>query len=198
MRFGWLAAAAAMMCAGQAGAARYYEFEIVGTARVTSYDPYGALPPVINDRLSRFTASFDTTVPLTPLGYPAYGVPGTIARFFPSSGSISTLNTPGGTYFNLYFDLNRITVGETLSLISATGTYGYLDCNNRYQFCNTDVGTLYAVSARTSDVAPVFLGATESTLLTSVPEPAAWTMMIFGVGAIGSAMRRRRARVAIS
>ncbi len=33
---------------------------------------------------------------------------------------------------------------------------------------------------------------------TSVPEPATWAMMIFGFGLVGSAMRRRQARTAVS
>jgi PEP-CTERM motif len=65
----------------------------------------------------------------------------------------------------------------------------YCDCGLQMAW---DIGTLGAGASATIDYEYVF-GTNQGTVGSGAPEPAAWALMLIGVGAIGGAIRRRSA-----
>lgn len=195
MRFGvMIAAAAAVLCAGQADAARYYEFVISGTTRVSYFDPITGLSAGDRQYTSTVSAFFDTQVS---------DIPGLIATgdnlflvYGPFGGSLRTIKSgTDGTTFSLNFDPSLLT--GALQALPATGSYGFTTCT-RYGCNNLTAGVLTSAMGRTFDSPPVnpIVGETlTSVAVGSVPEPATWAMMILGLGAVGYMTRRRRAAV---
>lgn len=195
MRFGWLAAAGALVCAGQAGAARYYEFEVTGAAIVDLFSPTQAL------YTDTFNLSIDTALSLTEpyqfynVGYGPKGF--TIGVIYDQTQfSFFTLNQPGGPNFSLGVLQSSIAAGNSLQSVSITGeSFSFAPCSSRACAGTFAPGSITSVSARTSDAAPTMLGLSNLITVSPIPEPATWGTMILGFGAIGYRMRRRRAKL---
>lgn len=194
MRFGMVAAAAAaLVCAGQADAARYFEFEIKGSTTVTFYD--GLTGRSSDSRVDTvIRATYDTAV-FNPEGYRTFITNETLTLTAGLS-RLFTTGSPGLTSLDLTFSPSAIAVGGTLQTLTPTGTFGFLNCPRG--FCSFVPGTVTSFSARTSDTAPAVLGGSETLSFTAVPEPATWALMIVGMGAMGYVSRRRRAKAAIA
>ena len=205
MRFGMMAAAAAALaCAGQADAARYYEFELKGSANTP---PIFVAPGVQRDfnyaDIIRFV--FDTLVQPSQLPYyfaggSSYsivleGQPGA------GSGSLTTLPQPAGPLFAFGFSYADVPLSDTLSSIAISNTgFGYrIRPDGRYGYTyDTLPGQIVSFKGRTTDVAPALVVAVESLAVTLLPEPASWAMMILGVALVGMGLRRRRPVTAIA
>lgn len=199
MRFGIIAAAAAaLVCAGQADAARYYEFEVHGGALVagTPYAGYpgSETPGYFVDSTTRF--SYDTQ---SNAFYLIANGNGEQIYFNPDQGGIYTMNLPyyySSDIFSFSVDLSKVMYGDTLEFVTPSNTnFGYrLLVESRHGTTRDSYrGDLYSVLARTSDIAPATLGASVGRLsFNALPEPATWAMMIVGLGAVGFAMRRRK------
>lgn len=196
MRFWWLAAAVAMGVSSQAGAARYYEFEVHGLAELQGYTAGTFVQPnLLFDSTSTF--SFDTQS-MSPDGFNASGA-SYIAHLglMPSMnhGTIGTINSPSGPEYSLSFALSSIVLGETLQALANSNsgfTYIFRPDGRSSATVRTLPGSVVSVLARTSDIAPGTLGLTERLAITAVPEPATWGMMILGFGILGAALRRAR------
>jgi hypothetical protein len=205
MRFGKMAVAAAVLaCAGQADAARYYEFELKGSANT----PLIFVAPGVQRDFNyadtiRFV--FDTLAPPSQLPYyfaggSGYsilmeGVPGA------ETGSLSTLTQPGGPLFAFGFSYADVPLSDTLSSIGISNTgFGYrIRLDGRYGYTyDTLPGRIVSFRGRTTDVAPALVGAVEALAVTLLPEPASWAMMILGVALVGAGLRRRRPVTAIA
>lgn len=200
MRFGIMAAAAAaLVCAGQAEAARYYEFEMKATA-------YLSQGPSIGGRLQSYGLKtnykfvFDTMNPESGAIFAARGFSDNI--FMNVSGNseafIYDLPTPDGPDFSFRVNLVNISYGETLSPLSLdASSFSYLyRVDPRYSVVvNATAGKVTSLMARASDIAPSYTGLIGRTSFTAVPETATWVMMIGGMGMIGGAMRRRKSKV---
>jgi len=200
------AAAAALACAGQADAARYYEFELKGTANTP---PIYVAPGVQRDFNYTDTIRFvfDTLgngQPSEPYYYFAFGSGYSIVmEGLPGAGrgSLSTLTQPGGPVFGFGFNYADVPLSETLSSIAIGNTgFGYrIRPDGRYSYTyDTLPGQIFSFKGRTTDVAPAFVGAVESLAVTLLPEPASWAMMILGVALAGAGLRRRRPVTAIA
>lgn len=59
-------------------------------------------------------------------------------------------------------------------------------------------GYLFTTNSRLNTYAFETVAETGIIATTAIPEPAAWAMMVVGVGATGAGLRRRRAKVAVS
>lgn len=192
MRFGMIAAAAAaLVCAGQADAARYFEFQIKGQTIQTLTGDNG-LPQnyiVLQDIL----VAFDTQASYT-VGGPFLNYSVTLGN-----GSLNTDPQPGGNTFHIGFDPASVPLSEQLGPVAANGTIGSILCP-RVSCGFERTGQLYFFAGRTSDIAPATIGITDRTTLVglAVPEPATWAMMILGLGTVGYSMRRRRAKVSFA
>lgn len=187
MRFGrWAVAAAAMACATQAGAARYYTFELKGQAATyapTSGNPSGSYAPVLyNDDL---TLSIDTVANPTNVLF------GGLGRYTVdvTDGVLSSQNR-GGFTFILNFD--PATVPSSSGAIMTSGSYTYVACSS--SCAGPTPATLLSVTGFSSDVAPAVLGVTDRLTATPLPEPSIWLTLIAGFGAIGASLRTRRRR----
>lgn len=210
MRLGLLAAAAAMVLpVGQASAARYYEFQVTGSANTgTLLSPNGtyALNYTSTDTYWFDTASWSNPGPFAYLmdpvstGGTAYNAgTGFEIVLAPnaqrSAASISILDQPGGPSYSLSFNLGDIPAGDTLQALPLAGTpFVYrVRADPRYGTTyDTGPGQIVSVLARTTDITPTIPQATEQLAISAVPEPAAWAMMIAGLGVIGAVLRRRR------
>jgi hypothetical protein len=185
MRFGAIAAAVALVCAGPASAARYFEFQFKGEALqpTTADDGTQKILAVFTDVLLRYDTLASDTVGVSA-GNASYSV----TRF---AGGLRTNNLPGGNVFNLSFLPTDVPLSETLTPILVSGTFGHILCQRR---CGSERrGRITSLSARTSDILPGQIGLFDRTVLVPIeaPEPVTWAMMVLGVGMIGAGMRRR-------
>lgn len=196
MRFGrWAAVAAGLLlCAGDAQAARYYEFEVQGLATLDNGVPPAYQTSALSDDLTFY---IDTqTNPLPGDGYGTAVDDGDFVFFNPSSngtGHVYAIGGSTGPVFDLTFQLSDIPTGDELGQIDPNGAgFQYREYITRGFTMLTEVGSVTAFYARTTDIAPASLAATDRVVLTPVPELATWAMTIFGVGMAGYQMRQRR------
>lgn len=119
-----------------------------------------------------------------------------------STGGITqTLSTTSGNPYTVYFSL--LTDGGTpssflasfggntlLSLTNPSASGGFTD----YSFLVLATGPSSVLSFSFRDDPGFLLLDSVSVVEGAVPEPATWAMMLVGFGAMGFAMRRRRAR----
>ena len=96
----------------------------------------------------------------------------------------SAIVAPTGSYGN-YF-----TTGSTF--LDGTGLRFFTAAGNDIRFFYQDTVSQYRVNTF-SPGSTSYVSATSS--IAAVPEPATWGMMLLGFGALGAAMRRRRAPV---
>ncbi len=204
MRFK-LIAVAALMCAGQANAARYYEFELKGSAIVRFPTMNFVGRSDLYDVTLKFM--FDTgiagqVVPTPPSYWNANNLSDgvtmeNILTPDPSVGGIFDLQTPDGPGFGFNFSFFDIPNSEVLSdLAISNRSFSYAKrVDPRYSITNTGYGQITSFTARTSDIAPGYNGLLQQIVITPVPEPGTWSMMILGVGMVGAGMRRRRKMV---
>ena len=89
---------------------------------------------------------------------------------------------PGGTFRGLAIDnvLGALAAGNTIKVVSTLTAYA-------------DPASLDAIAPDLSLIPGAVLPTSISDVAGGVPEPAAWSLMLIGVGAMGAALRRRRA-----
>jgi hypothetical protein len=234
MRFaGWAALAAALVAAAPAGAARYYEFQVTGSAlRTNVYSVLSSYPqPFVlgiytlnytsTDTFAFDTGSFaavpDTTEPgwngypypqiatnYVSNPYPTYNSPGNYefvleTNSLSSPAYLSTLNMPGGPKIGFGFSFGDVAIGDTFQPLKITGGgFSYAPIiDGRGPYTDpTGPGQIISVLARTTDVAPASLRATEQLVVSVLPEPETWATMILGFGLAGAVLRRQRRRTA--
>lgn len=193
MRIGIICAAiaAALTCAAQGNAARYYQFQISGTTPVTYFDPSGVNPPTSIQYNSTVNAFFDTQV-TSPSGLIAQG-DGLTVSFSQFFGSLNTLSI-GGTAFRLTFNPADLT--GTLQSLAVSGSYGFNACD-RYSCANFAAGTITRFLGQTFDTPPIapVIGETITGQVIAVPETSGWILMLAGLGILGWALRRKSARL---
>ncbi len=193
MRVGrWMAAAAFLLVAGQANAARYYEFTIVGDGYIgAGNDMFSS--PTAHTVLDTLVFSFDTATDAVGGSY--YSRDGIIIG---QNGLTRLFNGVTRGDFSLDFALASVAYGGFPKSIDAGGDFTYYTCDRAT--CVPAAPTrLISLQGRTSDIAPAKLGIEiESIQSFPTPEPATWAMMILGMGVVGSAMRRRRASIRVS
>lgn len=182
MRFGMMAAAAAaLLCAGQASAQNFVlisEIEPNDTLTTAQAVPLtitnplrisGSLEGTSNDFVDYF--SFTT---------------GPLACASPQSGCYSIFVSTDG-------------VGATAPVVGLFDQSGF----NYFNFGNPTSGSLQVVKANQSFTAAIRRSSLSTpssynlflTLTYAyAPEPATWAMMILGVAAVGASVRRRRSR----
>lgn len=214
MRFGWLVAAAAIaMGAGPAQAARYIEFQVTGSAQLR----FGYVTP---DGVSGYTVrsidtfAFDTSlIPDTQETFYGYGqlvqvvAPATaysvranfdigLRGFSKSSPAIiGTSSGSGGPIFRFSFNLSDIAESDILQVLPISADsfqYAVRGSLRTDTVILTSPGQVTSILARSTDIAPASLRASEQLFVTLLPEPASWAMMIGGFGLVGGVMRRRK------
>ena len=185
MRFGWLAAAAALMCAGQAGAQRYQAFQIVGQGILSKNVPM-SLEITSSLYTDTVTAYFDTASATGDISS-GVGLPFYLTNRF---GVLQTFSlSPVGPYFGITFDQAAIATGTIFQDISVlSGGFGYNVCNHS---CGSIPGTILSFKGYKTDIAPAALGLSDVQTITALPEPASWLAFVFGFAAIGWIIRRR-------
>ena len=208
MRVGlWAAAAAAVMCAGQASAVTFTRYQVSGSGTLQTFDQYlRPLAPITNQL---FTSTFEiyTSSGIYVDGNDEFFGDGNTSSFTGSNeynptgrsdGSISGKltyqesdpNPNGGTGGNVsvsYADTDQIG-GFPTSVASniASGTENYssqgLFFSQTYMFTGTI--SSFRVIGSSGTFSPI--------TLTLLPEPSTWLTMIFGLALLGAALRRRR------
>ena len=197
MRFGWLAAAAALVCAGNASAQTFVSYEAQGTGELISQNS-GPLVFKTGDLFFRFVVEVDP-------GYssgPSYGT----GSFFQYQNR-STLFTAGLTSGNIAINFQDFPTQYGASANAAIslnpgGEQTFLAISNESAATGTINYTTITPygGTRTSGTITrlVKLGTVSQFFSPSadvLPEPGTWAMMIFGTAAIGYGMRRRRAKI---
>lgn len=203
MRF-WIigAAAAALLCAGQANAATWLQYQISGVGTERIVDQTG---PVTKDQTFQRDIFINFAVEVDPtVGYPtdsgyvytsdgvtyATGNNLTVSTALPNTlrvnnsfavtmysemlSALLDFNNPNGTGLIRNVGFSAPSTG-TLSYASGGGGYS--------RFINATVKSFSVVG-----IAPGISGVTVS----AVPEPVTWAMMIFGCAAAGAMLRRDR------
>jgi hypothetical protein len=109
-----------------------------------------------------------------------FGAPTDLVNF----QCVSTFSCPGGNLFGI---TNLGGYGESLTPFRAWQSYAFA-------FTPGQSGTLqlYFGSPSADNIGPVL----DNVLVSQVPEPASWAMLIAGFGLVGAAARRRRTVVA--
>lgn len=97
----------------------------------------------------------------------------------------------------LLFRINGMQVGSVLTAGSVTGTPAqtWFNFNTTFVAAANGPATL-ALDFRGLGVTAADFGVDRVYATAAVPEPATWAMMIFGFGAVGSTVRRRRVTLA--
>ena len=203
MRFGWLAAAAAMVCAGQVSAQTFVRFEAIGFGLVTPY-PQGGVAGSIY--ASAFRAEFSLLTDIGSYTGPAGATYVGTGNTFSASAANYVAYATGPTSGMLTYNETRIgqgiqlrvnyqdtdTAGGLPSAVAGPEALGAIDyslgdgVSAPFSFRGT-VGLFRVLG--TSSTFENFWAATQPGV---VPEPASWLTMILGFGAIGWAARRRR------
>ena len=214
MRFGWLAAAAAMVCAMPAEAQTFIRYEVTGSGIQYNKNSAGQFTGQ-NDPVA-FTVTFSA---LSSAGsYYLNGGQNFVGDGSSFSGSIagnglSNYNINGNAASSgvlSYSDLqNAPSYGRSIDLTanymdtdglggfpssaassSASGTLRYGISNFGFGGNFLTYGTLssFAVLGSSSTFQPYLVF---QSYVASVPEPATWLMLICGIGLIGFALRRR-------
>lgn len=195
MRFGVLAAAAAgLLCSSQADAARYFEFELKGSALFLPNPGLGDGQHSYQYDLT-YQFVFDTLNPAST--YVASSSSDNV--FLNVNGSQGLVydiaNGDTGPQFSFGFNFASVASSaalQALAISSPSFNYVYR-VDPRYNYTITSLpGAITSLTARTTDVAPSFTGILGGATATAVPEPASWAMMIGGVAIVGAAARRRR------
>ncbi len=207
MRFGkTVAAAVALMCASGASAARYYEFELkASTELVFAVQPF-SFQAYQYDITMNFVFDTINTGQLVP----AIGNYQALEPFYdlvnmsnnasnPAIGNILDMQTPDGPGFSFNFSYFDIVNSDMLSTVFVSNdAFSYRRrVDPRYLVFSDSSGQITSFKGRTSDVAPSFSGLVTSGVLTPVPEPTTWAMLIIGFGAIGTMARRRNRALAV-
>ena len=162
-----IAALAAMAGAAPASAAEYiFSF-------TTSTPLFG---PTVAGSGSFFTSDTATTV-AGQTAFQILSITGTVNGI--------AIAAPTGNYGN-YF-----TTGP--SFLDGSGVKFFLTNGGRVDFFNQSSNGLYRVNTF-SPGSSNFVTASSSLAVAAVPEPSTWAMLIIGFGAIGFALRARRAR----
>ena len=105
----------------------------------------------------------------------------------PDSYNLLTVNTSAGT---------QTFTTQSLGFLSNNGNQSY---SQYVQFQGIGNTTINSISFTNSPMVDAFESANFAVAVTAVPEPAAWAMMIVGLGGIGFALRRRaKARVRVA
>ena len=123
--------------------------------------------------------------------------------------SLNSSPTPSVVSPGAFFRMDGVT--GTVNGVSSTFNLGFgsSSYSNNFGFLNPTVGTGFLTTGLQlytgTEAAPTFkLGTFQSregysfSITSAVPEPGTWVMMLFGIGAIGAAMRYRRQNVKVS
>lgn len=123
--------------------------------------------------------------------------------------SLNSSPTPSVVSPGAFFRMDGVT--GTVNGVSSTFNLGFgsSSYSNNFGFLNPTVGTGFLTTGLQlytgTEAAPTFkLGTFQSregysfSITSAVPEPGTWVMMLFGIGAIGAAMRYRRRNVKVS
>lgn len=217
MRFGWLAAAAALVCSGQASAADFltFTFTVDGTedrvinqsgTRGNIYRSGPVIGPIV------------AVVPIAALGlstYSYYNFSPAVSFYVEQFGLTATntslsFNESYGPYASGKADNHSVSLslcGNFNSLIPGTSVAIDPACSTAqfFQgiFLGLDVGgdgssftgRVTSLTVAAGSGTPPAFGVINLPIL-PVPEPASWAMMIAGFGAISALARRRKGGVA--
>ena len=204
MRFGWLAAAAAMVCAGQVSAQTFVRFEATGSGTVT---PSRVSGPGGSSYASDFRVDFSLLTDIGSYSGPAGATyTGTGTTFSadaanyaayatgPTSGLLTYNETRNGQGIQLRINYQDTdTAGGLPSAVAgpeATGTIDYsLGAGSSAPF--SFLGSIR--SLRVLGTSNTFENFSAAAVPAAVPEPASWLTMILGFGVVGWAARRRTA-----
>jgi hypothetical protein len=211
MRFGWLAAAAAMVCAGQASAQTWVKYEVSGTGYQRPTDGGG----VFNGPASAKDVSASFIILVGPPGTYSFLPTEQAGSIFKTDGNVFTASVPSFRTFEANGTQSGLLTGSQNIAVNGGGgsagsfTINYTDLDAAGGF-PTFLGT-YAITgsigfqqfgsgqgsgintfANLTRLAISSANGFQLLNVTAVPEPASWAMMIFGVGAIGAVTRRKR------
>jgi hypothetical protein len=152
---------------------------------LTATDPFGLPPILVYSRQSTNSADPGGAAIFANRSEPGI----TITR---SDGGLFTFNGLDLTYA---FNDQNASFGGGLATFTFNGGTSVLtrtfDNLAGFQTFNFDASGLSSV--RISSASPFQIDNVRLTAAAAVPEPATWAMMLFGFGAIGYSMRRRRA-----
>ena len=203
MRLGWLAAAAAMVCAGQVSAQTFVRFEATGFGTVT---PSRVSGPGGSSYASDFRVDFSLLTDIGSYTGPAGATyVGTGNTFSASAANYVTYAT-GPTSGLLTYNETRIgqgiqlrinyqdtdTVGGLPSAVVGSAATGAIDYSlgDGSSAAFSFLGNIR--SLRVLGTSSTFENFSAAAVTGAVPEPASWLTMILGFGVIGWAVRRRR------
>jgi hypothetical protein len=123
------------------------------------------------------------------------GSGGTAALFFQSDGFPQTVTFSGGTYTLSSIDfLFGFSGGIEALFTSSSGSVETVSSIGTHDFGSGFSGiSFFTIAFQNGDTGSGFtLDNIRLNATSSVPEPATWAMMLFGFGAVGFAMRRRK------
>jgi hypothetical protein len=147
-------------------------------------------------------------VTIVPIANGPFSLPGNPSGIIPAGELVTggntydfTFTTVGGTYKTLMqMQASKVRNGtaQTVAFDLYSGTPLGAHSFIAHSGGTATAATLLTLTAGTyymqysPSISPTELATGGVTLLQTVPEPAAWALMLVGVGALGAAMRRRR------
>jgi len=146
---------------------------------------------------SAFAIGVPVSANAATLVIPFGNTPGTSGKFLdlftfttPSAGRVSIAidSAISGPLTNVNFRHNHVTINGTPFSTVSKGAVELLQILNQPVAAGLQTLSIEGSAQR--------FGSYSGNITFAVPEPAAWTLMILGLGAIGFAMRRRPVKVA--
>lgn len=198
MRSGKFAAAAVLaFTAGQAEAATWLRYTVLGVGTETDYDYRGSAIETRGPVPKLLIVSFVIDVDQYPtstytFGFPDYGLVTTSASI--AGNRLTASGTRGESKFTTGFQLDLSFTGgfpenafpRSFSTDNVTGTL------SAYASYSLNFVSQQTFTAAISRIGVEQVAAYGPFQISAIPEPATWAMMIVGVGAIGAGARRSR------